>query len=111
MDSDILKAIERATEEADRFDDLQIPYEEYVVRFFQDYVYRLADILEVDVNFFILSVKEKSKLEEWRSAIKTLYGEVGKLTYSFTPTGIGDVVKIRSELANVEIDLTDYESW
>lgn len=35
----------------------------------------------------------------------------GSLTYSFTPTGLGVVVKIRNNVTKEEIDLTDYDSW
>ena len=35
----------------------------------------------------------------------------GALTYSFTPTNLGTVVKVTEELSGKVIDLTEYEDW
>jgi hypothetical protein len=35
----------------------------------------------------------------------------GGLTYSFTHTPIGTVVKVKNNFTNQEIDLTDYQNW
>lgn len=35
----------------------------------------------------------------------------GELTYSFTPTSLGTVVKVTNGLTNETLDLTDYDSW
>lgn len=35
----------------------------------------------------------------------------GSLTYMITPTSLGDVVKVRHNATNEEIDLTDYDMW
>jgi len=40
---------------------------------------------------FTISEKELKEIQEWQEAIKKIYGEYGKYTYSFTPTGIGSV--------------------
>lgn len=34
----------------------------------------------------------------------------GNLTFSFTPTGLGVIAKVRCS-CGAELDLTDYESW
>lgn len=60
---------------------------------------------------FELNKKEVDKLKEWKEAIKVIYGEYGKFTYSFTPTGIANHIEVYSELANKSIDLTDVDSW
>ena len=40
------------------------------------------------------------------------YGAVGgSLTYSFTPTSVGTVVKVRHAGTKEIFDLTDYASW
>lgn len=53
-----------------------------------------------------------SKLKEWQEAIKFIYGEYGSYTYSFRPTGIGDVVTVSCDLVpNKELDLTEVENW
>lgn len=35
----------------------------------------------------------------------------GTLTYSFTPTSIGVVFKVKDNLSGEVLDLTDYDSW
>ena len=34
----------------------------------------------------------------------------GKITYTFTPTGLGDIVKCKCACGK-EIDVTEYEKW
>jgi hypothetical protein len=62
---------------------------------------------------FELSETQMKKLEKWQSAIKTIYGEYGSYTYSFRPTGIGDVVTVESDLvgSNHVLDLTEEDKW
>jgi hypothetical protein len=60
---------------------------------------------------FELSDKEQKEIDEWQEAIKTIYGEYGSYTYSFTPTGIGCIVEVYSELANIKKDFTHEEDW
>ena len=49
--------------------------------------------------------------DEWKSHIKSLYGEYGLLTWKITPNGIGEEIVVYSHRANVELDLTDIDSW
>lgn len=65
---------------------------------------------------FTLDKDECKKLNEWLDALtpdKNAYdGAIGgRLTYSFTPTSIGTIVKVKDNMSGSEIDLTDYESW
>ena len=40
------------------------------------------------------------------------YGTIGGgYTYSFTPTSIGVIVKVRNTVTKAEIDLSDYDTW
>ncbi len=40
------------------------------------------------------------------------YGAIGgALTYSFTPTSLGIVVKVKHGFTDAEIDLSDYDLW
>jgi len=40
------------------------------------------------------------------------YGAIGGgLTYSFTPTGLGVVVKITHNATNAVLDASDYDNW
>jgi hypothetical protein len=59
---------------------------------------------EIDENQII-------KLRKWQESIKEVFGEYGNYDYIFTPTGIGDSVKVKSHLSNTIIDLTDVSKW
>jgi len=40
------------------------------------------------------------------------YGTIGGgYTFTFTPTGLGTVVKVKNCVTGEELDLTDYDSW
>jgi hypothetical protein len=62
---------------------------------------------------FELSEKQMSKLNEWQEAIHKIYGEQGLYTYNFTPTGIGEVIKVETAVMGNRhvLELTDVESW
>lgn len=61
---------------------------------------------------FEISEKELETLEEIKSAIKLLHGEVGPIIYSFTNgSGIGVGVSVTFEKHNITKDITDYGSW
>jgi hypothetical protein len=60
---------------------------------------------------FDLSEEQITKLEEWKRAIKVVYGEYGLFTYSFTPNGIGVEVEVYSDLAKTSLDITEIENW
>ena len=62
---------------------------------------------------FSLNEKQEVRLKEWQEAINTIYGEYGKYTYSFTPTGIGEIVMVTSDLVGDKypLNLTDVDSW
>ncbi len=60
---------------------------------------------------FELTKTQEEKLKDWKEAIKKVFGEYGKYDYIFSPTGIGDVVKVYSHLAKTTLDLTEVESW
>jgi hypothetical protein len=58
-----------------------------------------------------LNDKQQKQYDEWCEHIKSLYGEYGMMTWKITPTGIGEGISVYSKRANVELDLTDVESW
>ena len=58
-----------------------------------------------------LNDKQQKMYEEWLSHLKALYGEYGTLDWKITPTGIGEGISVYSKRANVELDLTDVDSW
>jgi hypothetical protein len=60
---------------------------------------------------FELNDKQQKQYDVWKSHIKALHGEYGTFTWTITPTGIGLGISVFSELAKVELDLTDVDSW
>jgi hypothetical protein len=58
-----------------------------------------------------LSNKQQKKFDKWCTHIKAIYGEIGLLTWSITPNGIGEGIEVYSHTARVKIDLTDVDSW
>lgn len=35
----------------------------------------------------------------------------GRFTFSFTPTSLGEVIKVTDSITNETLDLSDYDSW
>lgn len=64
-----------------------------------------------EAKVFTLGSEQVKKLNEWYSKLKKQpEGAIGGgLTYSFTPTGLGEIVKIK--YFDKELDLSDYENW
>ncbi len=60
---------------------------------------------------FKLSPTQQKKLDKWKAKIRKEYGEWGSYRYEFTPTGIGDVIKVKSSLTGEKINLTEYDKW
>lgn len=58
-----------------------------------------------------LNDNQQKKYDEWISHIKGLYGEYGKMTWSVSDNGIGQSISVYNELTNLELDLTDLDSW
>ena len=60
---------------------------------------------------FELTPIQVAKLKEWQKEIKAKHGLYGQYKFSFTPTGIGTVVEVHSELAEITLELTEVEKW
>lgn len=60
---------------------------------------------------FELDKEQLEKLNEWKEAIKKIYGEYGNYEYRFKHTGIGVSIKVYNDLADTIIDLTDIDKW
>ena len=60
---------------------------------------------------FELTARQEKELKEWQEKIKDLYGEYGKYTFKFTPTGIGNGVVVYSHLTKLELDISHQEDW
>ena len=75
-----------------------------------------------EISFKITS-EQRKKLKSWIDEQDRLvclkqnrscpnYGSCGgAYTYSFTPTSIGLVIKVKNGITNNTIDLTDYDNW
>lgn len=60
---------------------------------------------------FKLTERQEKELKEWQEKIKDLFGEYGSYDYTFTPSGIGDGVRVRSHKTGTTLDLTHVEDW
>ena len=58
-----------------------------------------------------LTESQQTKLDAWLYHIKELFGETGQLTWMITPTGIGSEITVYSELVDLQLDLTETETW
>ncbi len=58
-----------------------------------------------------LNDKQQAIYNEWQAAIKVIHGKYGKMTWSVYNCGIGQTIKVHNDLVDVEIDLTDVDSW
>jgi hypothetical protein len=58
-----------------------------------------------------LNDKQQKDFDRWKDHIKALYGEYGTFTWKITPTGIGNEITVYSHRAQVELVLTDIDSW
>lgn len=61
-------------------------------------------------TFEIDEVEDKA-IKEWLKEIKKKHGKYGNLTYMFTPTGIGNILKVKSELTGETKDFTNIDNW
>jgi len=62
------------------------------------------DYLLLEQGFEIVS-----QLKKMEGAID--YDGGGSYTFSFTPTTLGTVIKVKNNAYNKEIDLSDYKNW
>jgi len=64
---------------------------------------------------FEISEVEMKTIRRWRENLPWTDWKsdqvVGRITYSFTPTGIGDVLKVKDTASEEEVDVTDYSMW
>jgi hypothetical protein len=61
---------------------------------------------------FKIGGEELEKLRQWQENIKGVFGEYGFFEYRFgCGSGIGVEIKVYSELAKIELDLTDVDKW
>jgi hypothetical protein len=60
---------------------------------------------------FELDKVEEENLAKYLNKLKKKYGSFGFLTYEFTPTGIGTVIKVRSSHEKKSKEITNLGSW
>lgn len=68
--------------------------------------------METTELVFKIEGEELEKLRKWQENIKGVYGQYGAFEYRFgCGSGIGAEIKVYSELAKIELDLTDVDKW
>lgn len=89
------------------------PSNPHIPLFIQELIYRKENKLVIKDNLLSFSFDklQTKELNEWKEKIKDLHGEYGDYTYSITPTGIGNGIKVKSHLTNLELDLSHVERW
>ena len=60
---------------------------------------------------FELDKVEEENLANYLNKLKKKYGSYGFITYEFTPTGIGTVIKVRSSHKKKAKEITNLGSW
>ena len=64
---------------------------------------------------FTLTAEEMARVREWQETRRKYAGAIGgQFTYEFTPTSVGDIVRVRDNLVECAagvLDLTDYDSF
>jgi hypothetical protein len=71
-----------------------------------------SKLVELQIKRFGLTVGQHEQYMNWRKALpKVDYGTTGGgYTFMFTPTGLGDIIKVRRD-DGYEIDLTEIDKW
>lgn len=63
---------------------------------------------------FQIDEETTKKIQEWKNSLKDpdTCGTIGdRFTYSFTPTSLGCIIKVKDGLTSEEKDFTDYDMW
>jgi hypothetical protein len=60
---------------------------------------------------FTISEKEEKALQKLKKKINKKHGKYGHITFLFTPTGIGNIIKVHFEVNNKIFNITDLDSW
>ena len=64
------------------------------------------------ITEFKLTEQEQISAEKfYKKCKKKAKGKDVNMSYHFFPTGIGTVVKVKSETLGIEEDITDFKSW
>jgi hypothetical protein len=58
-----------------------------------------------------LSDKQQAEFDEWKEAIKKIYGEYGYFDWIITPFGMGTGIKVKSHLTGTTLDISHEEDW
>jgi hypothetical protein len=70
--------------------------------------------IKTSSNFSInitLTDTQQCQFDEWKSHIKALHGDYGPFTWIIEFNDIGYGIIVYSELAKVELNLTEVDTW
>lgn len=60
---------------------------------------------------FTLTDKQQAQFDEWKDAIKKIYGDCGHFKWTFSPNEADNSIEVWNSLAKTSIDLTDMDNW
>lgn len=62
---------------------------------------------------FLINNEQMKRLGQWMADKPKKYtGAIGgRFTYSFHPTALGVIIKVKDEVDGSEIDLSEYQDW
>jgi len=60
---------------------------------------------------FKLTPNQTARVTAWTKTLVPNLGYRGGLSYTFTPTELGTIVKVRDGASNQTLDITEYELW
>jgi hypothetical protein len=62
---------------------------------------------------FQLTEAQDAKLRSWLATLPDVPTGAagGRITYLFTPTGLGVIMEVRDNSTGKSLDLTEYEDW
>lgn len=72
--------------------------ENFIPKFKSNYIFELDKV-------------EEENLAKYLNKLKKKYGSYGFLTYEFTPTGIGTVIKVKSSHKKKAKEITNLDNW
>lgn len=62
---------------------------------------------------YVFSNSQEARLIAWQSKLPSKFTGAlgGRFRFSITPTDFGAIIKVKDQITDEELDLTEYEAW